>query len=334
MPGDTPSSQTPAAATSEVQPGALRSGFCAILGLPNAGTSTLLNQVLNMRLAAVSNKPQTTRNRILGVHNITLPAREDLIEQPVQIIFVDTPGIQQGPGALRRYMRDQSLGAAGDADVALLMVDMSEPAQHDPARFQSRDTADLFSALRGTEARVLVALNKVDTVRQKDGILPVIAAYAETGMAEEIIPISAKSGDGVGRLVDAIGRRLPVGPRLFPEDMVTDRAERFLSAELIREQLFHQLGQELPYATAVVVESFEERPGRGDVVISAIIYVERESQKGIVVGKGGQRIKEVGQSARAAVSQLLGCPAHVKLHVKVASNWSRIERGIREMGYE
>jgi GTP-binding protein Era len=358
MPGDTPSSPNPAAASpdaqsdaqsgdvrsgeiqagdvqaGEAQPVEVRSGFCAILGLPNAGKSTLLNQVLNMRLAAVSNKPQTTRNRILGVHNVTLPAREDLVEQPVQIIFVDTPGIQQGPGALRRYMRDQSLGAAGDADVALLMVDMGDPAQHDPARFQARDTADLFSALRASKARVILALNKVDVVRQKDGILPVIAAYAETGMAEEIIPISAKSGDGVGRLVDAIGRRLPVGPRLFPEDMVTDRAERFLAAELIREQLFHQLGQELPYATAVVVESFEERPNRDDVVISAIIYVERESQKGIVVGKGGQRIKEVGQAAREAVSQLLGCPAHVKLYVKVSTNWSRMERGIREMGYE
>jgi GTP-binding protein Era len=331
MPGDTPTLISPVDAPAPVE---VRVGFCAILGLPNAGKSTLLNQVLGMRLAAVSAKPQTTRNRILGVHNVTLPGRDELPEQPVQIIFVDTPGIQQGPGALRRFMRDQALGAAGEADVALLMIDMSDPAQHDPTRFQGRDTADLFSALRGSKAPVLLALNKVDTVRQKDGILPVMASYGATDMAEEIIPISAKSGDGVGRLVDAIGRRLPVGPKLFPEDMVTDRAERFLAAELIREQLFHQLGQELPYATAVVVESFEERPGRGDVVISAIIYVERDSQKGIVVGKGGTRIKEVGQRAREAVSQLLGCPAHVKLHVKVANNWSRMERGIREMGYE
>lgn len=314
--------------------GEVRVGFCAILGLPNAGKSTLLNRVLGLRLVAVSSKPQTTRNRILGVHNVLLPAREELPEQPVQIIFVDTPGIQQGPGALRRYMRDQALGAAGDADVALLMVDMSDPAQRDPARFEARDTADLISALRGGKAPVILALNKIDTVRQKDGLLPVISAYAATGMAAEVVPISAKSGDGVGRLVDAIGRRLPAGPRLFPEDMVTDRAERFLAAELVREQLFRQLGQELPYATAVMVESFQERADRGDVVVGAVIYVERESQKGIVVGKGGRRIKEVGQQARAAISQLLGCPAHVKLHVKVSSNWSRVERGIREMGYE
>lgn len=314
--------------------GEVRVGFCAILGLPNAGKSTLLNRVLGLRLVAVSSKPQTTRNRILGVHNVVLPGREDLPEQPVQIIFVDTPGIQHGPGALRRYMRDQALGAAGDADVALLMADMGDPAQRDPARFEARDTADLIGTLRRGKAPVIVALNKIDTVRQKDGLLPVLAAYAAAGLADEVVPISAKSGDGVGRLVDAIGRRLPPGPRLFPEDMVTDRAERFLAAELIREQLFRQLGQELPYATAVVVESFQERADRGDVVVGAVIYVERESQKGIVVGKGGRRIKEVGQHAREAISQLLDCPVHVKLHVKVSTNWSRVERGIREMGYE
>ncbi|WP_428264038.1 GTPase Era [Haliangium sp.] len=312
----------------------LRAGFCAILGLPNAGKSTLLNTVLGRRLVAVSRKPQTTRNRILGVHNVELPAREDAPAQPVQIIFVDTPGIQHGPGALRRYMRDQALGAAGDADVALLLVDLADPGQRDPARFRARDTEALLSTLSGGKAPVLVALNKVDTVRDKDALLPVIAAYAEAGLGDEIVPLSAKSGDGVGRLVDAIGRRLPVGPRLFPEDMITDRAERFLAAELVREQLFRQLGQELPYATAVTVESFQERAGRGDIVMGAVIYVERDSQKGIVVGKGGQRIKEVGQRAREAISQLFGCPVHVKLHVKVADNWSRGERGIRDMGYE
>ncbi|WP_045120651.1 GTPase Era [Haliangium ochraceum] len=312
----------------------VRTGFCAILGLPNAGKSTLLNQVLNLRLVAVSPKPQTTRNRILGVHGVTLPERGDNPEQPVQIIFVDTPGIQQGPGALRRYMRDQALGAAGDADVALLMIDLADPAQRDPARFEDRDIAALLATLRAGKAPVVLALNKVDTVRSKDALLPILEAYGATGIADEVVPMSAKTGDGVGRLVDAVGRRLPMGPRLFPEDMVTDRAERFLAAELIREQLFHQLGQELPYATAVIVESFEERAGRGDVVIGAVIYVERDSQKGIVVGKGGRRIKAVGQHAREAISQLLGCPAHVKLFVKVASNWSRVERGIREMGYE
>lgn len=318
----------------------MRTGFCAILGLPNAGKSTLLNRVLGIRLVAVSHKPQTTRNRILGVHNIILPpvpgpgGDGEGKGEPAQIIFVDTPGIQQGPGALRRYMRDQSLSAAGDCDLALLLVDMSDPAQRSPERFAAPDTQALLQALRAARAPVILALNKIDTLKNKDLLLPAMAAHGDSGLAEEILPISAATGDGVGELVAAIGRRLPMGPRLFPEDMVTDRAERFLAAELIREQLFHQLGKELPYATAVVIESFEERSTRGDVVINAVIFVERDSQKGIVVGKGGSRIKEVGQRAREAIGQLLGCPVHVKLFVKVATNWSRLERGIREMGYE
>jgi GTP-binding protein Era len=159
-------------------------------------------------------------------------------------------------------------------------------------------------------------------------------AYAQTGLFAEILPLSAKTGDGVGEIVQLAAGRLPVGPRLFPEDMLTDRAERFLAAELIREQLFRQLGQELPYATAVIVESLKERSDRDDITLSAVIYVERDSQKGIVVGKGGRRIKEVGQKAREAIGQLFGCPVHVKLFVKVADNWSRVERGIRQMGYE
>ncbi len=336
--GASPDGVSPDVSASDAQRGdgaeQLGVGFCALLGLPNAGKSTLLNHILGRRLVAVSRKPQTTRNRILGVHNVTLPARAELPEAPVQIIFVDTPGIQLGPGALRRFMRDQALGAAGDADVALLMVDLSDPEQRDPARFQARDAKALLDALAVSRAPLLVALNKVDTVRDKDALLPVLEAYGESGLGAEIVPISAKTGDGIGRLVDAIGRRLSVGPRLFPKDMLTDRAERFLAAELIREQLFRQLGQELPYATAVVVESLTERAERDDVVLSAVIYVERDSQKGIVVGKGGRRIKEVGQRARAAIGQLFGCPVHVKLFVKVATNWSRVERGIRDMGYE
>lgn len=355
------SSSPPSSGSSAGPPGSggdedrVRVGFCAILGLPNAGKSTLLNRVLGIRLVAVSHKPQTTRNRILGVHNLLLPApaprhesgdepgeatagappdQRPAAPEPAQIIFVDTPGIQQGPGALRRYMRDQALAAAGDSDVSLLLVDVSDPAQRDPARFEAPDAAALAQTLRATRAPVLLAFNKIDTFKAKEALLPVMAAYTGSDLAQEFLPISAATGDGVSTLVEAIGRRLPWGPRLFPEDMVTDRAERFLAGELVREQLFHQLGQELPYATAVVVESFQERADRGDVVIEAVIYVERDSQKGIVVGKGGQRIKEVGQRARAAISQLLGCPAHVKLYVKVATNWSRIDRGIRQMGYE
>lgn len=327
----------------------VRAGFCALVGLPNAGKSTLLNRVLGLRLVAVSRKPQTTRNRIIGVHNTAVPPQpgdpggpgdhgdhgdHDGAGQPAQIIFVDTPGIQRGPGALRRYMRDQSLGAVGDADVVLLLVDAFDPRQRDPGRFDQPDTEELWRALEHSKAPVLLALNKIDRLRDKRDLLPVIEAYSATSLFAEVLPISAVTGEGVPALVEHVARRLPVGPRLFPENMVTDRAERFLAAELVREQLFQQLGQELPYATAVVVESLREHPERGDLTIAALIYVERDSQKGIVVGKGGQRIKQVGQRAREAMAQLFGCPVHVKLHVKVATNWSRLERGIRQMGYE
>lgn len=388
----------PAPATSEGEgEGEVRVGFCAILGLPNVGKSTLLNRVLGIRLVAVSRKPQTTRNRILGVFNTTVPARPagddgepeagestggepERRTEPAQIIFMDTPGMQKGSGALRKYMRDQALGAAGDADLALLVIDAGDPTQHDPRRLRDSDAAALRKALLMGKAPVILVINKIDCLPSKQEILPIIAAYSQIVGADgdseadshegagadghpdhegnghedasvkitvkiddkrarelefaAIIPISAHTGEGIAELVAAIGQRLPLGPRLFPEDMVTDRAERFLAGELIREQLFRQLGQELPYATAVVVESFRERADHQDVVIDATIYVERDSQKGIVVGKGGRRIKEVGQHAREAISQLLGCPAHVKLYVKVATNWSRIERGIRQMGYE
>jgi GTP-binding protein Era len=316
--------------------GNVRVGFCAMVGLPNAGKSTLLNRVLDRRLAAVSRKPQTTRNRILGVFNTVLPRDPD---QAAQLIFLDTPGIQHGEGALRRFMRDQSLGAVGDSDVILLMVDVADPHQRDPERFCQPDAKALVQALERGSAPVVLALNKIDALRDKQALLPVIEAYAQAPLFSakpfsDIIPLSARTGEGVPELVQAVGQRLPVGPRLFPEDMVTDRAERFLAAELIREQLFHQLGQELPYATAVVVDSIREHAARDDVTVSATIYVERDSQKGMVVGKGGRRIKQIGQHGREAISQLFGCPVHVKLYVKVATNWSRVERGIREMGYE
>ncbi len=304
-----------------------RAGTCAILGLPNAGKSTLMNRVLGMRLCAVSPRPQTTRNRLLGVKNTSVDGR------PAQIIFLDTPGAQRGENALRRYMRDQTLAAAGDADVAVLLIDVAELQQTAPDRLGEGERRAIDEILAAVKAPVLLALNKVDRVA-KPALLPMLEAWSARGGFEELVPISALSGDGVERLEQAIAARLPEGPALFPEDMVTDRAERFLAGELVREQLFRQLGEELPYATAVVIDQFSERPEKGDVVISATIFVERDSQKGIVVGKGGQRIKAIGEAGRGAISQLLGCPVHLLLTVKVAPNWSRDGGGIRSMGYE
>jgi len=310
-----------------VSAGGSRAGTCAILGLPNAGKSTLMNRLLAMRLCAVSPRPQTTRNRVLGVKNTSAGG------QPAQILFLDTPGAQRGENALRRYMREQTLAAAGESDVALLLIDAAEREQTAPDRLADGDRRAIDEILAAVRAPVLLALNKVDRIGKPE-LLPMLEAWSARGGFEELIPISALSGDGVDRLEQAIACRLPEGPALFPEDMVTDRAERFLAGELVREQLFRQLGEELPYATAVVIDQFSERAEKGDVVISASIFVERESQKGIVVGKGGQRIKAIGESGRAAIAQLLGCPVHLLLHVKVAPNWSRDGGGIRSMGYE
>jgi len=317
----------------EAEPIQARTGLVAILGLPNVGKSTLLNQILGVRLVAVSPRPQTTRNRILGVKNLPPSPQDGGDSLPVQIVFIDTPGAQQGTSALRRYMREESLAAAGDCDVALVLIDASERDQQAPARMGQGEAAAMRAMLDAVKAPRLLLLNKIDQVA-KTQLLPIIEAWNQAGGWEEIIPISASSGDGVDRVLQAVVARLPVGPRLFPEDMVTDRAERFLAAELIREQLFRQLGEEVPYATAVTVESFEERAGRGDVVIGAVIHVERESQRPIVLGKGGRRIKEIGARARQAISELLACPVHLRLFVRVTPGWSREQRGIREMGYE
>lgn len=302
-----------------------RAGMCAILGLPNAGKSTLMNRVLGMRLVAVSPKPQTTRNRVLGVKNTD--------DKSAQIVFIDTPGVQRGPGALRQFMREQTLAAAGDCDVALLLIDAADAAQRSPEAMREGPAAALEELTHTIKAPMLLALNKVDRV-DKPALLPALAAWHESGRFKELVPISAKTGDGVDRLEAAIAGLLPEGPHLYPEDMVTDRAERFLAAELIREQVFRQLGDELPYAAAVMVEQWTERPDRGDVVIHAVVHVERPSQKAIMVGKGGARIKAIGMAGRQAIAQMLGCPVHLVLHVKVSPDWSRGAGGLREMGYD
>lgn len=301
----------------------VRAGSCAIVGLPNVGKSTLLNRLVGRRLVAVSPKPQTTRNRILGIHR----------GPDVEICFVDTPGIQHGKGALRRFMRDEALAAAADGDVTLLVIDASERKAAQPRRLAEPDAAELLAAI--ADARLIVALNKVDRVNKPE-LLPLIEAWVawggERASGLEVVPIAASTGDNVDRLVATIAQRLPLSPPMFPPDMVTDRAEPFLASELIREQLFHQLGQELPYSAAVVVERFEEHDS-GALSIGAYIAVERESQKAIVIGRGGQRIKELGVAARVALGELFGCAVHLSLLVKIAPAWTTADAAIRRFGY-
>ena len=303
----------------------VRAGFCAIVGLPNVGKSTLLNRVLGRHLVAVSAKPQTTRDRIVGVHAIELPGEEP---GHAQIAYVDTPGVQSGQGPLRRYMRDAALAAAADADVVLLLVDASDRRGRGPERLAEPDAAALPEAWRSHP--LIVALNKVDRVAKPE-LLPLIEAWSKLRPDTEVVPISATQGENVDALERAIARRLPVGPPLFPEGMVTDRSPQFIAQEIIREQLYHQLGKELPYASAVQIETWNER--RGELVIGAVIVVERASQKAIVVGKAGSRIKELGIAARTALAGALGKPVHLSLFVKVLEEWSREEKELAKLGY-
>jgi GTP-binding protein Era len=297
----------------------------AIVGLPNVGKSTFLNHVLHRKLAAVSAKPQTTRDRILGVHAIALP---DETPSRAQIAYVDTPGAQDGKGPLRRYMRDAAIGAAHDADVVLLLVDATDKRGRVPGRLTDPDISALGHAARSHP--YVVGLNKVDRVAKPE-LLPVLETWAAQAPGVEVVPISAVTGDNIDVLERAIARLLPPGPQLFPDDMVTDRSPQFIAQEIIREQLYHQLGKELPYASAVQVETWTER--KGEIAIGAVIIVERDSQKPIVVGRAGARIRELGIAGRAALTEALGKPVHLNLFVKVLGEWSTTERDLKKLGY-
>jgi GTP-binding protein Era len=291
-------------------------GTVAILGRPNVGKSTLLNRVVGEKLAIVSPKPQTTRNRIVGVWNG--PAG--------QIVFVDTPGVHGARKGLNRFMVGEALGAIEDVDAVLLVVDGTDPK---PGNAEMT----ILDGLTAAKKPVALALNKVDKVKDKTAMLPVLQAWNDLRSFAAIVPISATRGTNVDQLVVELGRMLPTGEPLYGPEMLTDRTERFLAAELIREQLFLNLKQELPYATAVVIDNWQERADRGDVVVDATIVVERDSQKGIVVGKGGAMIREVGTRARAEITTLLGRPAHLRLEVKVAPDWTTSPDALARFGY-
>ncbi|MES1157891.1 MAG: GTPase Era [Haliangium ochraceum] len=296
-------------------------GVVAIMGRPNVGKSTLLNKIVGQKLAIVSPKPQTTRNRILGVWNG--PAG--------QIVFVDTPGVHNARGALHKFMVDEALGVVDGVDAALLVV---EPPQSSAAVKVNTAERQILDVVRRSGKPVVLAINKVDTVKDKPSLFPILTAWQEIANFAGLVPVSAKKGSGVAGVVAELCKLLPQAPPIYGPDMLTDRTERFLAAELIREQLFLSLRQELPYATAVVVENWEERPDRRDVVIDANIIVERDSQKGIVLGKGGTMLRDIGTRARAEVSALLDRPAHLRLFVKVAPEWTSSPEAVARLGYD
>ncbi|HEY7492282.1 MAG TPA: GTPase Era [Candidatus Tectomicrobia bacterium] len=289
------------------------SGFITIIGAPNAGKSTLLNTIMGTKVAIVSPKPQTTRQRILGVKNLP----------QAQLVFLDTPGIHQPRTKLNRYMMQAVAEALANPEVVLYMTEVS--------RAPYPDLAFLRRHLAGRTIPVFWVLNKIDLVPPAD-VLPLIATYADTAFFAEVFPLSARRGDNVPALLESLVQYLPEGPQYFPEDMPTDRDERFLIAELIREQAILHTHEEVPYAVAVEVESIHERR-QGGVEIAACLFVEKASQKGILIGQQGQMIKLIGMQARQAISRMLRCPVHLRLLVRVKKHWKERDAVLRDLGF-
>jgi GTPase len=297
---------------------AFRSGFVSIIGRPNAGKSTLLNALVGEKIAIVTEKPQTTRTRIQGMVNV----KAQKGRPAGQIVFIDTPGVHKPDSRLNRKMMQEIHAALESRDLVLLIVDATE-------KFGLGDqfVLDLVKKAGGP---VFLLLNKIDKL-QKEKLLPIIEHYSKLHSFQEIIPISAAKAQGLDILVDKIIRALPDGPRYFPQDQLTDQPERFIAAEIVREKVLLKTGKELPYATAVMIERFEE----GETLdrISAAIYCEREGQKAILIGKGGQKLKEIGTAARLELEGLLGKKVFLELFVKVKPGWRESAAFVEELDW-
>jgi GTP-binding protein Era len=292
----------------------VRSGFVSLVGRPNAGKSTLLNRLVGTKLAIVSDKPQTTRTRILGVRNYP----------DAQVVFLDTPGIHRPLHRMNVRMVDAALEAMRQVDLVGLVVDATEP----PGR-GDRFVLDLVKNL---EAPVFLILNKIDLM-QKVRLLPVMERYGKEEMFAEIVPVSAATGDHVERLERLIIDRMPEGERLYPEDYLTDQPERVLAAEIVREKVLQLTHAELPFSSAVVVETFEEAtPGRPLLTLRCSILLERESQKPIVIGRGGDMIKRIGTAAREDLERFFATRVFLDLHVRVKADWRENDRVLHDLG--
>ena len=287
-----------------------RSGFISIVGRPNVGKSTLLNALLGEKIAIISDKPQTTRNRILGIVN----------PPGAQLVFMDTPGIHKPMHKMNEFMVKTALATYSEVDVILMLVEATEqPGGGD--RY-------IIETLKTVKTPVFLLINKIDLV-DKEKLLPLIQAYSALLPFAEILPVSALRNDLHG-LIDAIVTRLPEGPKYFPEDQLTDQPERFVVSEMIREKIFELTKEEIPYSTAVVIEEMKEEPEL--TRITAIIYVERDSQKGILIGKGGAMLKQIGTLARHDAEKLLGTKIFLQLWVKVKKGWREDENMLKNLG--
>ena len=318
----------------------VRSGFVSIIGRPNAGKSTLLNALVGEKVAIVTAKPQTTRTRILGV--VEVPSRKGK-HPAAQIVFGDTPGVHKPGSSLDKRMMQEVYDALEECDAVLLIVDATRRLDLPDADGNKKDSEDAFvlELIRKLDCPVFLLINKIDLI-QREKLLPLIQQLSSLHSFAEVIPISARKKDGLDRLMDRLVGVLPEGERHFPKDQFTDQPERFMVAELIREKILLETGEEVPYASAVVVERFEEPaalPAKGKkgmrdarlplTRISAVIYCERDGQKAILIGKGGTKLKTIGTAARKEIESLLGIKVFLELHVIVKENW-RESRGFVE----
>lgn len=297
-----------------------KSGFVSIIGRPNAGKSTLMNRLLGEKLSIVTRKAQTTRNIIKGV----------LTDDKSQIVFIDTPGIHESEKLLNKYMIKIALEALKEVDVIVYMADALKGKITD-------DDKIILNALRDSKIPVILVLNKIDEIKEKEKILPLIETFKKEKDFLEIFPLSATRGDNVDELLFKVKSLLPEGPKYFPEDQFTDMPERFIVSEIIREKAFLLVHEEIPYSVAVEVESFKDKKtkkGEPLVEIHAAIHVEADSQKGIIIGKSGAVIKKIGAEARKDIEKLLGAKVYLEIFVKVTKNWTKKGRLLKELGYE
>jgi GTP-binding protein Era len=294
-----------------------RSGYVSLTGRPNVGKSTLLNAILGEKAAIVTPKPQTTRNRITGVKTFA----------NAQIVFVDTPGIHKPKHKLGEYIVKEAVSALEDVDVILFMTEPENPGPGDK---------HIIDMLRNVDKPVFLLINKIDTVK-KPHLLSVIESFSKLYSFKEIIPISAKKGDGLDIVISAVLKYLPEGPKYYPEDVFTDQPERFMAAEIIREKIMKHTGEEVPHSVAVDITGWEESKPEAEkkvLHISANIYVERDGQKGIIIGKNGIKLKEIGTDARIDIEELLGTKVFLELWVKVKKDWRSNDSILKTLGFK